>query len=337
MTQQGNTVNFSAILEELLDNTRLFSPGHLNRFSDISKNELEQLKRIWPEVQRRRKIALMEDLEELLQLDTLVCFDDLAIFALDDDEPPVRATAISMLWDTNDSSIAERLMRMVNEDAHETVRAAAAGGLGIYVYQGELEEIPQKLFKDVEKTLLRVIKSKDKSSVRRKGLEALGFSSHADVPALIQDAFTSSELTWRICALYAMGRSADSRWADHITKSLHDPEPEIVFEAIRSAGELGMKSARQTLLEMLLDEDLREDEEVTREIIWSLSKIGGENVREALTIMQEQMLDEEDIDFIEEALENLEITEGLNSLALFDIELLEDEDSSFLENLSNNS
>ncbi len=64
-----------------------------------------------------------------------------------------------------------------------------------------------------------------------------------------------------------------------------------------------------------------------------LSQIGGENVRAALEYLLEiAELEEEDqdmVEFLEEALENLEFNEGLLIPDLFDFEMNDDDDDFF--------
>jgi len=59
-------------------------------------------------------------------------------------------------------------------------------------------------------------------------------------------------------------------------------------------------------LRLLEDED---DDEVSGAAIWSLSQIGGEDVRTYLENLLDQSEDEEQTEFLEEALDNLSFTE----------------------------
>jgi hypothetical protein len=77
---------------------------------------------------------------------------------------------------------------------------------------------------------------------------------------------------------------------------------------------LALKSARPILLRMLLEEE--EDDDVTSAAIWSLSQIGGEDVRTYLENLLDQTDDEEQIEFLEEALDNLAFTEDLDRFEL---------------------
>jgi hypothetical protein len=79
---------------------------------------------------------------------------------------------------------------------------------------------------------------------------------------------------------------------------------------------LELASARPILLDTLEDE---EDLELRRELIWSLSKIGGEGVRAKLEEILEAEEDDEEADFIEEAMDNLSFTEDMSQFDLFDL------------------
>ncbi|MDP3185107.1 MAG: hypothetical protein Q8M58_07545, partial [Anaerolineales bacterium] len=63
-----------------------------------------------------------------------------------------------------------------------------------------------------------------------------------------------------------------------------------------------------------------EDVETQHEIIWELTKIGGEDVRDRLEELLALAEDDEEAGFIEEALENLAFTEEVSGFDLSDIE-----------------
>lgn len=311
---KNSSIHFDQIVEELLDVSKPFSAVHLHRFSDIHPADLAALKTAWEQIDTNRRAALMEDLEDLLDADTLVSFDDLSLLAIEDADPRVRSAAIRLMWETNNTSFWRRLLRLLKDDPEEAVRGAAASGLGVYIYEGELEEIPEAQFKTIEKALLDTLRGSDTPYVRQKSLEALGFSSNPELHALIQKAFSDKDIKWRVSALFAMGRSADERWKDAVTKSLHDPDAEIRFEAVRAAGELSLKNTRQILMEMLVKADNREDADMRQAVVWSLSQIGGERVRQVLAALLDQAEDEEEEEFIAEAIENLSLTEGVDTV-----------------------
>lgn len=310
-------VPFQEVLAQLLDNQRPFPPYHLHRFSDLAGNDLAQFKAAWPKVGAKRRLSLMEDLEELAENDTLVSFDEIAKFALKDSDARVRAVALRSLWECEDRKLIPIFLEMLQKDADEVVRATAAAALGAFVYQGELEELPEEILRKIEEALLAVQQGKDVDLVRRRALEALGYSSRAEVPTLLQQALASQDKEWVASALFAIGRSADNRWEQSVLRYLNAPEIEVQLEAVRAAGQLELEAAREGLLSKLPAE-AETDEDVLFAAVWSLSQIGGEDVRPALEKMLEETEDEDEAELIETALDNLAFTEDVSGYGLFD-------------------
>ena len=307
-------INFQQVIDALLNETRPFPPVYLHSFSDINPRELSALKHIWPEVSAKRRQALLEDLEELAEVDTLVSFEDVAKMALKDENPKVRSSAIRLLWEIQDKKLIPVFINLMKNDPEVEVRATASTGLGVFVYLGEIEEIPPSMLTNIEDSLLAVTQGKDEVLVRRRALESLGFSSRAEVPDLLRSAFENSQAEWKESALFAMGRSADQSWEKSVLSELNNSNDSIRAEAIQAAGELELASARYPLLQILSD-DLESDE-VWAATVWSLSQIGGEAVRSTLEHLIEETEDPDEVDFLEEALDNLSFTEDM---ALFNM------------------
>jgi len=120
-----------------------------------------------------------------------------------------------------------------------------------------------------------------------------------------------------------MGRSSDPRWAKHVLKMFEHDVERVREEAVRSAGELALKDAREPLLDMLAEE---EEPDILMALIWSLSQIGGDGVQDALEEYYDQLEDPEMTDFLEEALENLTFTQDMDSFNMFDIDMDEEDD-----------
>jgi HEAT repeat protein len=307
---------FQTVVEALLDNGTTFPPRYLHRFSDIAPADLTHLLKVWPQIATKRKHTLLEDLEELAETDTLTSFDDMARPLLKDADPQVRIRAIRLLWESENTKLVPIFLKIMNEDPDAEARAAAANALGLFVYQGELEKIPAELHHQIEDALLKVLGSSKDVLVRRRALESLGYSGREEVIPLIEAAFHDKNPDWVVSSLFAMGRSSDERWKKQVLAKLHDPDDDIRSEAIHAAGELELASARPILLDTLEDE---EDLELRRELIWSLSKIGGEGVRAKLEEILEAEEDDEEADFIEEAMDNLSFTEDMSQFDLFDL------------------
>lgn len=326
MNDLNERISIQKFIEALLDENTDENSISFNRFSDLEEADLAVLKEKWLKIKTSRRSKIMRELKEIAESDTLVCFDGVALLALDDPESSVRVNAIELLWEYEQKCLIPILIEMLQNDPEIYVRAAAATGLGKFIYLGEMEEIPSDAYLKTENALLDAINSQDDKEVRQHALEAISFSCHKAAQNEIRKAYASEDPTWVACSMFAMGHSADSRWADMVMENLDHPASDVQYAAVRAAGELELDEARDPLL-MLLESSDQFDEELYNAIVWSLSQIGGENVRSALEYLLET--EEEDADaaeILETALENLEFNEGLQVLDMFDLELTEDDD-----------
>jgi HEAT repeat protein len=273
-------------------------------------------------------LTLLEELDSLADADTLVSFDDLARALLTDSDPNVRVKAIRLLDESEDTKLVPAFLDMLKNDSEANVRMEAANALNLFVDLGELEKIPEDTYHEIEDALLTSANSEDDLRVRRASLESLGYSSRPEVSTLIESTFHREDPNWRASALVAMGRSADERWEENVTDSLVSDDDRVKRAAAEAAGELGLRSARPILLKMLTEED--EAGEVASAAIWSLSQIGGEDVRTYLENLLDQTEDDDQIEFLEEALDNLAFTEDLDRFDLIaldpDYEIAETDD-----------
>jgi len=326
MNTNTTSTSFQSVLDALLSDRKDFPRRYLQEFSDIGALELKTLLDIWPRLKPSRKLTLLEELDALAEVDTLVSFDDVARALLTDPEPDVRTRAIRLLDEYEDPKVVPSYLDMLKNDPNVDVRREAANALNLFVDLGELEKIPESVYHQIEDSLLASAASEDDVRVRRTALESLGYSSRSEVTTLIDSAFHRQDPNWQASALVAMGRSADERWDDEVTHSLVHVDDRIRKAAVEAAGELSLQSARPILLKMLGEE---EDADILAAVIWSLSQIGGEDVRTYLENILDQLEDddEEQIAYLEEALDNLSFTEDLDRFDLLavdpDDELLE--------------
>jgi len=307
--------SFQTVLDALLADRKELPRRYLQEFSDIGTLELKNLLDVWPRVSSSQKLTLLEELNALAKTDTLVSFDDFACALLTDPEPEVRTRAIRLLDEYEDPKIVPSYLDMLKNDPDLSVRIEAADVLNLFVDLGELEELSESIYHQVENALLASAASEDDVRVRRTALESLGYSSRLEVVTLIDSAFHREDPAWQASSLVAMGRSADERWTDAVTRSLIHVDDRIRKAAVQAAGELSLQAARPILLKLLGEE---EDADILSAVIWSLSQIGGEDVRTYLENLLDQLEleDEEQIAFLEEALDNLAFTEDLDRFDL---------------------
>lgn len=301
--------NFLEVKEALLNKQAPFPPQLIYFFSDITPKELEDLEKIWPDVWVERRRGLLEDMESLAEADTILFFDDMAVMCLSDKDPVARATAVRLLWQSNEEKLVPTLLQMLKEDPEPIVRAAAATALGNFVYYGEMEEIKASTYQTILDVLIEAHLNSEHLLVRRRALESLGYASHPDVTRFIQKAYDTNDEEWLQSALFAMGRTYNKDWADSILRMFDHPDDVVRYEAVRAAGELEIKEARQPIFDLL--EEGTDDEDLYYAAIWSLTKIGGRGVRELIQMNIDETDDPEELNFLEEALENLDFNEQI--------------------------
>jgi len=317
---------FTTILEHLRDTHKPLPAIDLFHFSNLSKNNLAALEEVWPGLPVERRRGVMHDLNELGEANFEVSFEDVFRMGLEDEDAEVRATAINSLWEAEEPDLIAPFIEFLQRDPDAGVRAAAASALGRFVYLGEIEELPEPQFHRIEDMLLETVQGNDDFEVRRRALEAVAYSSRPEIAPLIAKAYADPETKWRVSAVFAMGRTADSDdWGAQVCAELHNTAPEIRFEAARAAGELELEDAAPALVELLMDVDAQ----VREAAIWSLSQVGGPEARRALNRLLRKA-DEDELDFIQDALENLDFTEEMQDFSriIFDEEgdELDDED-----------
>ena len=325
------TAAFQTILDSLVAAGKDFPRKYLGHFSDIQPLELQTVMDVWERVNLNRKLSLLEGLESLLEKDTLVSFDEFASAILIDTEASVRARALRLLVECDDVKLIPTYLRLLKNDPDAGVRAEVANVLSLFMDLGELEEITEEAYGEIRSALIESAKSEEEERVRRQALESLGWSSEKEVIAMVESAFDDQEdADWKSSALIAMGRSANDIWEDRVLRSLLDDNNKIRKAAVQSAGLLALKSARIPLLSKLAEE---EDDEVMTAVIWSLSQIGGEDVATYLEAILAETEDDDLIDFIAEALDNLAFTEDLDRFDLLAVDPADIDDLSELDEL----
>ncbi len=192
------------VINNLLDNSKPFSSQFLLFFSDISLDNLEKIKSIWPEVDRERKYNLLKDLESLMEDNTLASCDDFGYFALQDDDPRIRSRAIPLFWECTNIKLIPIFINLLQNDSDSEVNASAASALGKFVLLGELEEIPEKSANMVQDLLIDEYLKADDDSIKQRILESLGYSSNKKVDHFITSALKINDKKWHLSALLAI-------------------------------------------------------------------------------------------------------------------------------------
>jgi HEAT repeat protein len=215
----------------------------------------------------------------LAEADFEVNFGALFRLGLEDADAMVRTVSVEGLWEDEDVCLIPILAARLLEDENLDVRTAAAISLGRFILMGELKKIRPEPSKTAYEALLAACQNVDEHmEVRRRALESLAYLSDETVAALIREAYEAHDVQVRVSAVFAMGRTADTGWANHVRHELFRPEPELRYEAARACGELQLRESVPDLEELADDAD----PEVQEAALWALGQIGGDWARKIL-------------------------------------------------------
>ncbi|HLY26481.1 MAG TPA: HEAT repeat domain-containing protein [Aggregatilineales bacterium] len=255
------------------------------RLSDLNADDVKQLQGAWGGLPVERRRQLIVRLTEVSETDFDTDFTALARLALTDLDDQVRESAVEATWADETTDMATRLIAMASGDLAAPVRAAAVGALGRYILLDELGKFNADVGRRAQNMALKLHQDTAQDvNVRRRALEAIANCSREGVENLIEAAYADKNADMRASAIYAMGRSCDSRWEAIVLRELTNKDPQIRFEATRTAGELEMRKATPQLGKALHDDD----REIMEMAVWSLGEIGGDEARRLLDEMMEE-------------------------------------------------
>ena len=267
------------LLADLCEGAKPPSPARLMCLSGLGAAEMAALREGWPRVGSQRQREVVAQLVSLALEN--VDLDFAAVFrlglAVPDEE--VRLQSIAGLWESEDYSLIDPMVRMLESDISERVRAAAAGQLGQLGLLAELGKLQPGHGRRVQQALLRVLESgAEKPLVRARALEAFAVFRSPRVAEFIRRAAGSGHPAERKGALVAMGRTCDPAWLPELIKAMSSAEADVRAVAAAAAGELGLEEAVPNLVRLTKDESV----EVREAAIGGLGEIGGEVAKRVL-------------------------------------------------------
>lgn len=302
-------------LRKLADESRPVHMTNLAPLSDMPRGQAEVFRTAWEDFSSERRLELARALVEQAESNIHLNFFAILRELLRDPDAEVRRLAIEGLWEDNRASLVTPLATLAIEDPAPAVRAAAAASLGRFVLAGVLDEIAAEPAEQAEETLRTVWhRQGEVTEVRRRALEGLAYVELPDVRELIHMAYYDEDPLLRQSAVFAMGRSADRRWAKFVLAELESRLEAMRFEAAVAAGELNLPTAVKSLIRLLEDRDRT----VREAAATSLGQIGGPAARRALEEAAGSG-DETLADAAETALEELRFATGDVSDPLFDV------------------
>jgi len=267
------------LLDELRENSEEPDQASLCYLSSLDAADAEQVREVWTDLPEALRLDLTSLLMKMAEADFTLNFDAIFRIAMEDESPDVRKIGIEGLWEDHDVRLVPRLTERLRGDESAAVRAAAAESLGRFILLGELQKIRPKPRDMAYQALVEACQGKDEAlDVQRRALESLAYVCSETVIAAIREAYASPQEKLRISAVFAMGRSADTRWEQEVQQELFSINPEMRYEAARACGELQVSEAVLMLEELTEDTDT----EVQEAAIWALGQIGGDKAREIL-------------------------------------------------------
>lgn len=297
--------NLEHYLETLADEDRSLRNADLMRLSNLTAEDLRLVTSVWRDIDAERRRDVLVRLIDLSEENLEADFNDLFKHSLADDSAEVRAKAIEGLWECDDRTLVAPLTTLLAQDPSEEVRAAAAAALGKFAILSQTGKMLQKDGDRIKQGLMNAVLDGDESlSVRRRAMEAVAPFNTDDVQKVIQDAYKSTVKGMRCSAVYAMGKSCDSRWLPVILSELQNSDAAMRFEASNACGELGEEPAVPHLIPLFEDDD----HETQISAITAVGNIGGSLARKAL-LRCIKSADDLAAEAAQEALDNLDAGE----------------------------
>lgn len=301
------------IITELVNEDTPLANKQLVELTDIKIEDLAFFDRVWNQLSPKRRLNLISRLIELAEDSAELNFDAIFRHHLFDPGEEIRSKAIEGLWENEDSSLIEPLIKIMQKDPSLKVRRDAAMALGRFTMLAEHKKINPDYMPVLCKTLLETYNDSDDIDIKRRALESVAPLSLPRVERAILEAYKSDNIKLKASAIYAMGRNCSPDWINYAISELSSPLAELRYEAAGACGELGEEAAVPYLIEVA-DED---DMDVRIAAIVALGKIGGDEVQEYL---QSCLKDESEAirEAAEQALDDIDVMQDPGSIPWFD-------------------
>lgn len=270
--------DFRSVLDRLASGA-VPTPADINGFADLSREAAGMLAERWPTLPVPVRATLLAHVltrsEESVEQD----FTAVAQVALDDATPELRRLAANALWEAEDRTTGRKLLRALQTDPDDGVRAICCRHLGAWVLRRELGSADEAFADAVIDELRRVAESGSTATeARANAIVALAPRSLPWVETLIREAYYDDDSTIRLASVRAMGFSSQPKWLEYVYEQLQSDDPDFRKAAAEAAGEIMDEDAVDPLGDALDDEDVA----VVRAALDALAEIGGELATEYL-------------------------------------------------------
>ena len=115
--------------------------SRLIELSNLDSEELRSLEQVWATIEPKRRRQIVYRLVELAEDNFELNFDNIFRNCLKDRDAEVRCKAIEGLWESEEPSLINPLVNLLEHDSSEKVQAAAATALGKFAMLAEHEKL----------------------------------------------------------------------------------------------------------------------------------------------------------------------------------------------------
>ncbi len=264
---------------ELGDEEKPLKHAGLLQLSGLPSEDMVEFKAVWHSMPQSRKREILAKLVELGENNIELDFHSVFRACLTDGDEYVREQATRGLWDCEDRVVIRPLIETMRADPSEKVRAAAAMTLAKFAARAQEGKLATRDAERIREALLETIgDEKERLDVRRRAIEAIAAFNSPEVEQIIRDAYNSEDSSLKQSAIYAMGRSSDTRWLPIVLKETHHQDAAVRYEAANASGQLGDESTVPHLIRLIKDEDTQ----VQLSAVQALGNIGGPLAKQAL-------------------------------------------------------
>ncbi|MFC2003026.1 HEAT repeat domain-containing protein [Chloroflexota bacterium] len=297
---------FEETIAKLANSDEPLRSSRLINLSNLNPEEIKLFEQAWAGIKPELRREIIYRLVELAKDNVALNFDSIFRYCLEDTDAEVRSKAIEGLWESEDTSLINPLVELLEQDSSQGVQTSAATALGQFALSAEFGKLRSNYISRVEHSLLAAIGDNTKSiEVRCRALEAVAPLGRPSVSKVIQEVYESDDTELKISAVNAMGKNYDPSWLPILLSEITSPNAEMRYEAAEACGELGEEEAVPYLIQLVNDPDAG----IALAAIQALGSIGGNEAKRFL----EQCLDDPE-ELVQQAaaqaLDELEAEEG---------------------------
>jgi HEAT repeat protein len=302
-------------LDEFLNQLPEDDDGQINyaslaELSGLTGPEAEEFGELWLEWTPERVGDIVDRMVALCEEQPDVEFEAIYKQGLEYPLASVRVSSLKGLEESGDRALIRPLCKLLETDPAVGVRAAAAVPLAYLAAMAQIGKLGQRYEQVLIETLYNVLENeREVLTVKLKALEAVAVFGGDRVVPFIEAAWSSGDIGARQSSIFAMGRTSDPRWVNHVLPDLENDDVGIRYEAAMAMGELGDEEHLRAMDAPLDDADLT----VQIAAISAVERIGGDVAKSQL---EQKLVSTEPrvVELVQQALQTMKDEEDLDEV-----------------------